>query len=162
MSSKPIIAVIGASSPNKSQEKLAYEVGRLIAKEGWTLLNGGLTGVMEASAKGASETGGVVVGILPGPTTQEANPYVTIPIATNMGHARNVIIAHTADCLIAIGKGEGTLSEIAIGLKLGKRVVGLETWEVEGVLKTSSPDEAIAFLKQIHTQTKHPQSQRKT
>lgn len=135
--------MIGASSPKKSQEKSAYEVGRLIAKEGWILVNGGLSGVMEASAKGASEVGGTVVGIVPGPTTRAANPYVTIPIATNIGYARNMVIVHTADALIAVGGGEGTLSEIAIGLKLGKLVVGLETWKIEGVVRVASPQAAL-------------------
>lgn len=139
--------MIGASSPKKSQETLAYEVGRLIAKEGWILVNGGLGGVMEFSAKGASEMGGTVVGIVPGPTTQTANPYVTIPIATNLGYARNMVIVHTADALIAIGGGEGTLSEIAIGLKLGKLVVGLETWEIEGVIGVKTPKEAFEEIK---------------
>lgn len=139
--------MIGASSPKASQIILAKEIGGLIAKEGWILVNGGLEGVMEGASQGASEAGGTVVGIVPGPTTKEANRYVTIPIATNMGHARNIIIAHTADCLMAIGEGKGTLSEIAIGLKLGKLVVGLETWEIEGVRKVASPQEAIQKIK---------------
>lgn len=133
---------------------MAEEAGRLIAKEGWVLVNGGLTGVMKASARGAASAGGLVVGIVPGPTTKEANAYVTIPIATNMGHARNAIIAHTADALLAIGGGEGTLSEIAIGLKLGKPVVGIQTWEIDGVVKAASADEAITYLKKINANSK--------
>lgn len=121
-------------------------MGSLIAKKGWVLVNGGLEGIMEASARGASEAGGLVAGILPGPVTGEANCYVTIPVATNMGHARNVIIAHTADALIAVGGGEGTLSEIAIALKLGKTVLGLETWDIEGVVKVKDPVQALAHL----------------
>lgn len=147
MKRKPIIAVIGQSSPEKSLEKIAEEAGRLIAKEGWILVNGGLTGVMEASARGAASAEGLVVGILPGPAGAQANEYVTIPIATNMGHARNAIIAHTAEALIAIGGGEGTLSEIAIGLKLGKLVIGIQTWEIEGVIKVEGPKEAISKIR---------------
>lgn len=150
MPRKTIIGVIGASSPKKSQEKMAYEAGKLIAAEGWILVNGGLSGVMEASARGASEAGGIVVGIVPGPAIREANRYITIPIATNIGYARNAVIVHTADALIAIGGGTGTLSEIAFGLKLGKIVLGLDTWDIQGVRPAASPHEAIALLKQHH------------
>lgn len=145
---------MGQSSPQKELEKIAEEVGRLIAKEGWILVNGGLAGVMEASARGAASAGGLVVGIVPGPTTKEANAYVTVAVATNMGHARNAIIAHTAEALIAIGGGEGTLSEIAIGLKLGKPVVGIRTWDIKGVVQAASADEAIAHLKKVNASSK--------
>lgn len=154
MKRKPIIAVVGQSSPQKELEKIAQEAGERIAKEGWILVNGGLSGVMEASARGAVSAGGLVVGIVPGPTTDEANAYVTVAVATNMGHARNAIIAHTAQALVAIGGGEGTLSEIAIGLKLGKPVVGIRTWEIEGVAKAASADEAITYLKKINANSK--------
>jgi uncharacterized protein (TIGR00725 family) len=140
---KKIVAVIGASNASPELLKIAEDVGRQIAENGWILINGGLTGVMEASAKGAKEAGGVVVGILPTPSTDSANQYVTIPIATNMGHARNIIIAHTADALIAVGGGEGTLSEIAIARKLGKPVFGIKSWDVAGVI--SKPDAASAI-----------------
>ena len=143
---KPIVGVVGASSASLALQKLALEVGKSIAQNGWILVNGGLGGVMEASAQGASEAGGTVVGVVPGPFTKEANRYVTIPVATNMGHARNVILAHTADCLIAVGGEEGTLSEIALGLKLGKLVVGIETWEIPGVVPVKTPKEAIAKI----------------
>lgn len=143
-----IIGVIGASVPSDAEKKLAYEVGEEIAKRGWIVVNGGLGGVMEEASRGATEKKGVIVGILPGPSTSEANPYVTHPVATNMGHARNAIIAHTADALVAIGKGYGTLSEIALGLKLGKKVLGLKSWNVEGVKTASSASEAIKMIDQ--------------
>lgn len=142
-SKSKIIAVIGVSDPTNEEKKLAFELGQRIAEEGWTLINGGLCGVMEEASRGAFEKGGVVIGILPGPTKAEANPYVTYPIATNMGHGRNVIIAHTADIMIAIGKGYGTLSEISIGLKLVKKVISLKSWNVEGVIPASSVEQAI-------------------
>ena len=144
---KTLVAVIGASDATREEQNIAEEVGRQIAKNNWILVNGGLGGVMEASAKGASNAGGIVVGILPTPTTSAANPYVTIPIATNMGHARNVIIAHTAEVLIAIGGGEGTLSEIAIARKLGKKVFGIKTWEIAGVTSVKDAAEAIEACK---------------
>lgn len=146
VSRKKIVAVIGVSDPTSEEKKLAYELGKKIAEKGWTLINGGLCGVMEESARGASEKNGVVIGILPGPSTIEANSYVTYPIATNMGHGRNVIIAHTADVLIAIGKGYGTLSEISIGLKLGKKVISLKSWNVEGITPASSVEQAVSTL----------------
>ena len=140
---KKIVAVIGTSSANSEEIKAAEEVGREIAQNGWILINGGLTGVMEASAKGASNAGGTVVGILPTPSASSANPHITIPIATNMGHARNMIIVHTAEVVIAIGGGEGTLSEIAIARKLGKPVFGINSWEVAGVAKVKDAKGAI-------------------
>ena len=100
---KPTIGVIGASHPSPDGLHMAEAVGRAIAVRGAVLVCGGLDGVMEAAAKGASEAGGVVLGILPGPDKRLANPYVTLPVPTNMGHARNVIIAHTADSAEATG-----------------------------------------------------------
>lgn len=138
-----IVAVIGASNASSELLKIAEDVGKQIAENNWILINGGLTGVMEASAKGAKEAGGTVVGILPSSSTSSANSYVTIPIATNMGHARNIVIAHTADALIAVGGGEGTLSEIAIARKLGKPVFGINSWDVAGVI--SKPDAVSAI-----------------
>lgn len=143
---KKMIAVIGASEADDGALAMAKEVGKLIAKNGWTLVTGGLGGVMEAASKGANEAGGVVVGILPQGETCHANRFVTIPIATNMGHARNAIIAHTADALIAVGGGHGTLSEIAIALKLGKSVIGIGSWDIPGIVVTKDAKEAVKML----------------
>jgi len=142
------IAVIGASEAKNDQYQLAEAVGRGIATNGWVLLNGGLSGVMEASAKGASEAGGTVVGILPTDNAGDANPYISIPIVTNMGHARNVILVQSADLCVAIGGKEGTLSEIAIALKIGKVVVGLDSWNIPGVISAQSVDEVLKILKE--------------
>jgi len=99
---------------------------------------------MEAASKGAKETGGMTVGILPGFSKDEANPYVMIPVITGLSHARNIIIVRSADAVIAISGEYGTLSEIAIALKLGKPVIGIKTWEhIEGVVKVASPEEAV-------------------
>ena len=87
MNHKPMIGVIGAADANDEQKKCAEGLGREIAERGWTLVSGGLSGMMEAASKGAHEGGGAVIGILPTGKTADANPYVTIPIATNMGHA---------------------------------------------------------------------------
>jgi uncharacterized protein (TIGR00725 family) len=107
------------------------------------LICGGLGGVMEAACRGAKQTGGTTVGILPGDDRSAANPYVDIVIPTGLGEARNAVVVRSADALIAIGGAYGTLSEIAFALKAGKLVVGLGTWEVEGVLAADSPAAAV-------------------
>jgi uncharacterized protein (TIGR00725 family) len=148
MSQSPtIIAVIGAGQCESSIYQLALEVGEEVAKRGAILVCGGLGGVMEAAAKGASMAGGLTVGILPGPSSNSANPYIKIPVATDMGQARNVIIAHTADGLVAVAGGAGTLSEIGHSLKLGKPVVGLKTIpNLRGVHYVDTAQEAIARI----------------
>ena len=138
------IGVIGAGSCTREVSKIAEDVGARIAKMGAILICGGLGGVMEAAAKGAREAGGITVGILPGFHTEDANRYINIPIVTAMSHARNVIIVRSSDVLIAIEGGYGTLSEISIGLKIGKPVIGINTWKgVKEVLHVKDPDEAM-------------------
>ena len=139
-----MIGVIGAGSCNNDIYQLACEVGVGIAKMGAILVCGGLGGVMEGACRGAFEAGGQTVGILPGPDTVHANPYVTIPIVTDLGHARNVLIVRSSDLLIAISGGYGTLSEISIALKLKKPVIGLSTWPNIGEIKyVATPEEAL-------------------
>lgn len=146
---KPLIGVIGAGQVSSAGAQLAYRVGCLIAENGAVMVCGGLGGVMEAAAKGCFDAGGDVVGILPGDSAETANPYVTVPIVTNMGHARNVIIAHTADVLIAIEGEYGTLSEMAISLKLGKTVVQLNRDQVfTDAVVADTPEEAIVLALQ--------------
>ncbi|MFQ5841637.1 MAG: TIGR00725 family protein [Thermodesulfobacteriota bacterium] len=138
-----LIGVIGASSCSAEIAKLAEAVGREIGKRGAVLICGGLGGVMEFASKGAKEAGGLTIGILPGRSKEDANSYIDIPIVTGLGHARNIVIAHSADSLIAISGEYGTLSEIAIGLKLKKTVIGLNTWDIEGVIRANTAAEAI-------------------
>ena len=142
---KTIIGVIGAGSCGEEISSIAYEVGRLIALNGGILVTGGLGGVMEAASRGAKEAGGLTVGILPGVSREEANPYVDIPVVTGMSHARNVIVVRSAQSVIAISGEYGTLSEIAIALKLGKPVIGINTpWgDIKGVRKVNTPEEAV-------------------
>jgi uncharacterized protein (TIGR00725 family) len=143
---KTMIGVIGAAQPSPHGLALAESVGREIARRDAVLVCGGLGGVMEAAAKGAFEAGGEVVGVLPGPESTSANPFITIAVPTNMGHARNVIIAHTAEALIAVEGEYGTLSETAIGLKLGKPVVVLPgARTVKGTLSADSADSAVSI-----------------
>jgi uncharacterized protein (TIGR00725 family) len=143
---KIIIGVIGAANPSAVGLQVAEAVGRELAGRGAILVCGGLGGVMEAAAKGAVEAGGEVLGILPGPDKGSANPFVTLPVPTNMGHARNVIIAHTADALIAVEGEYGTLSETAIGLKLGKPVFVLPGGQqIAGTVAVTSASEAVTL-----------------
>jgi uncharacterized protein (TIGR00725 family) len=105
---------------------------------------GGLGGVMEAACRGARAGGGTTIGILPGSDRGDANPFVDVAIPTGLGEARNALVVRAADALIAVGGGYGTLSEIGLALKAGKRVVGLGTWEIEGVLAVDGPEAAVA------------------
>jgi uncharacterized protein (TIGR00725 family) len=140
---KPLIAVIGGRRSDKSLLKEAEEAGRLIARKGLTLVCGGLRGVMEAASRGAKSEGGLTVGILPQNDSKEANPFIDIPIVTGLGIGRNVIIARTADALIAVGGEYGTLSEIAFALQMGKPVVGIKTWDIKGVVSAENAQEAV-------------------
>jgi uncharacterized protein (TIGR00725 family) len=125
-----VVGVIGESQfSDPAHEVLAEETGRLLAEAGYVLVCGGLGGVMEAACRGARAAGGLTVGILPGPDRRDANPYVSVAVATGLGQMRNVAIVLTADVLVAIGGGYGTLSEIGHALRAGKPVIGLRTWE---------------------------------
>lgn len=142
--SKKQIGVIGAGVCDSEIRSLAETVGREVAKKGGFLLCGGLGGVMEAAAYGAKLEGGITLGILPGTLREEANSWIDIAILSGMGQARNVLIAQSSDALIAVNGEYGTLSEIALGLKLGKPVIVLASkWEIEGVHRAKSPEEAV-------------------
>jgi uncharacterized protein (TIGR00725 family) len=130
--SGPVIAVCGTGFSAPDTDELAEEAGRLLAQAGATIVCGGHTGVMEAVCRGAKESGGTTVGILPGDDRHAANRYIDVAIATGMGEMRNALIVRSADAVIAIGGGPGTLSEIAFALKIGVPVVGLRTWELDG------------------------------
>lgn len=142
-----MIGVIGAGHCNNEIYELARKVGDGIGRAGAILVCGGLGGVMEGASRGACEAGGQTVGILPGPDKAQANPYVTIPIVTDLGHARNILVVRSSDILVAISGGYGTLSEISIALKLGKPVIGLNTWpNMEEVRYVFTPEEAIGAI----------------
>ena len=151
------IGVMGPGSCAPDIYALAREVGYQIARRGAILICGGRGGVMEASARGASEGNGIVVGILPGESAAEANPYVNIPIVTGLGNARNAVNVLTSQAIIAIQGSYGTLSEIALALKCGTPVVGLKTWDLispEGealpIIPAETAEEAVnAALKAV-------------
>jgi uncharacterized protein (TIGR00725 family) len=109
------------------------------------LVCGGLGGVMQAAARGAREAGGLTVGILPGPRHQDANPFVDVAIVTDLGHARNAVVVRSAHALVALSGEYGTLSEVALALKMGIPVVGLGAWtHLEGVVPADAPEAAVA------------------
>lgn len=142
-----VIGVIGGSACDDSEAEIAERVGELIAERGAALVCGGLAGVMEAAAKGARQKGGLTIGVLPGVEASDANEYITLPIVTGMGHARNIVIVQTASALVAIAGGAGTLSEIAIAIKTGKKVVSIgKRYGVAGVIEASTPEEAIDLI----------------
>jgi len=125
-----IIAVIGNSSCSPEEAKLAETVGELLAQRGVIIICGGLGGVMEAVCRGARSKDGLTVGILPGGDPSSANPWVSIPVVTGIGEARNVAVVKSSQAVIAIGGSYGTLSEIAHALKSGIPVIGLHTWSL--------------------------------
>lgn len=139
------IGVIGGAKPDRSSSNLAFQIGQLIAEKGAILICGGLGGIMEASARGAKQSGGLTVGILPGNSPSDANPHIDIAIATGLGYARNSLVALNSDVIIAVDGRYGTLSEIAYGRIYGKKIIGLGTWDIEGVIKARSPEEAVQF-----------------
>jgi len=151
---KPLIGVIGSSIGVPSQLELARAVGQRIAERDAILVCGGMTGVMEAAARGAQEAGGLTIGILPGSNAAESppNPFIEIALFTGLREARNYLIASVCDGLIAIGGGYGTLSEIALALRLGKPLVLLDSWQfqIEGetlsVPTAQTADEAVERL----------------
>lgn len=125
-----VVAVIGGSTCSPEESRIAEAVGRELALRGIMVACGGLGGVMEAAARGAYLAGGVTIGILPGNSREEANPYIRIPIVTGMGYARNAILVKSAQAVIAIGGAFGTLSEIAFALQYDLPVVGINTWSL--------------------------------
>lgn len=130
MGEGPYISVIGAGLASEDEAAAAEEIGRLLAEAGAILVCGGLGGVMDAAARGSEAAGGTSVGILPGDDRSAGSPHLTVRIATGLGEARNAIVARAADAVIAVGGEFGTLSEVALALKMGKRVVGLGTWDL--------------------------------
>ena len=142
------VGVIGQGECTKKLAARAQEVGRLVAQAGAVLVCGGMGGVMEAACLGARQAGGTTVGILPGSDRSEGNRFLTVAVATGLGEARNLAIIRTADVLIAVGGSYGTLSEIGFALKMGKRVIGIETWKIGGIEMAATPEQALRLVLQ--------------
>ena len=137
------VGVIGGANPEEKWRQVAFNIGKGVAQKGGVLICGGLSGVMEAAARGAKEAGGLTLGVLPGNSYHEANPYIDIALSTGMGYTRNSLVAMNADILIAVNGQHGTLSEIAFGFIYGKKIIGIGTWDLEGIQKATSADEAV-------------------
>jgi uncharacterized protein (TIGR00725 family) len=140
----PYVSVVGSGTATGELYEKAQEAGRLVAVRGGTVVCGGLSGVMEAAARGAAEVGGTAIGILPDEDRRQANEYLSYSIATGTGHARNLAVVCSGDVIIAVGGEYGTLSEIGLARKVGRPVVALESWDLgEHVAVASSPQEAV-------------------
>lgn len=126
----PYVAVCGAGEASGTLAHDAEAVGRGLAEGGAILVCGGLGGVMEAACRGARSAGGTTIGLLPGGDRRAGNEWLTVALPTGMGELRNGLIVRACDALVALGGGPGTLSEIALALKIGRPVVGLRTWSL--------------------------------
>jgi uncharacterized protein (TIGR00725 family) len=152
----PYVAVIGASNATEWELTTAEALGRSLGEAGCVLVCGGLGGVMNAAARGAGSAGGISIGILPGDDRDVASQHLTVAIATGFGEARNAIVARSADAVIAVGGEFGTLSEIALALKMGTPVIGVGTWELgrddldaDPIVRANDVDEAMAALRRV-------------
>ncbi|HEY3190431.1 MAG TPA: TIGR00725 family protein [Solirubrobacteraceae bacterium] len=146
------IAVVGPGDATPQQERDAEVVGHELAAAGAIVVCGGLGGVMAAACRGAQSAGGVTVGLLPGHDRSTANPWLTVAIATGMGELRNGLVVRAADAVVAVAGGFGTLSEIALALKLGRPVVGLGTWDIAApVARVDDPRAAVQRVLQLVT-----------
>jgi len=153
VSHRRLIAVCGDSNPETVFGDLAFEVGRGVAQRGAVLLCGGSTGVMEHAARGARSEGGLTIGILASDDPETASAYIDVALATGLGQGRNAVLVYSAQGVIAIGGGYGTLSEIALAMRIGRPVVGLRSWRFERSQQTEAPlavvdtaDQALAWI----------------
>ena len=151
----PIIGVMGGGAASPNDLEIAYQLGGLIAQNGWVLLNGGRrAGIMEASAKGAKSLGGLTVGILPDESRRSTSAFIDIPVLTGMGNARNCINVLSSDVVVACPGGAGTLSEIALALKVRRPVILLnfntgnafDSYTEQGLLHHATTPEAVVEL----------------
>src|SRR5438034_11227140 len=144
------VAVIGSG---REHEARAEEVGRLLAGRGCTIVTGGLGEVMAAVCRGAKSAGGTTIGILPGESRADANPWIDHVVVTGIGHARNLAVAASGDAVIAIGGSWGTLAEIGFALRLGRPVVILEPGhDVPGVPPAAAPADAVELALSLLTE----------
>ncbi len=146
---KKVVSVIGGHSCSKEVEQLAQDLGKNLAKVADILITGGLGGTMKAACKGFKAQGGLTLGIVPGYDKNDANEYVDIVIPTGLGLARNVLVAKSADAVVALPGEAGTLSEIAYCLQFGIPVISLKSWDIPGVIKANTIEEAIKEIEKI-------------
>lgn len=144
---KKIVGVIGGHSGTKETECMAVQLGEKLAKVVDTLVCGGLSGTMRAVCRGFKSAGGTTIGIIPTYNKEDANQFVDIVIPTGLGLARNVLVVKSADVIVALPGKAGTLSEIAYALQFGIPVVSLGSWDIKGVIKVKTPEEAVKEVK---------------
>ncbi len=149
MSQKITISVIGGHDINRKVEKIAHNIGKIIAKVGAILVCGGLDGTMKAASRGCKAAGGITIGLLPGKDKKEANPFIDIALPTSIGYARNAIVACSADIIIALPGSHGTRSEICYGCVYGRPIIDLGNWNMEGMIKVKNLKEAEQKIKRL-------------
>ena len=149
---KVAVSVIGSRYHTSKTDRLAYEVGRMVARTGAVLVCGGLRGVMQNAARGAQEGGGLTIGLLPGTDKKDANRYIDIAIPTSVGFARNALVASAGDILVALPASYGTHSEICYGLFFGRPVIDLGGWAIKGMLPAKNLAQAEKTLKKLVAQ----------
>ncbi len=157
MQPRPVIGVIGPSTPKPEWSRTAEMLGRAVAREGWVLLSGGYGGVMEAASRGAREAGGLVIGLLMGTDPLEGNPHLTVALPTGLGHVRNALVVQSSWALVAVGWSLGTLNELSLALRIGKPVVGLfqPDWPFD-LPRADSVEEAMVFLQKAVRAVQNP------
>ncbi len=144
------VAVIGAGECGPEVAAVAHALGRLLAEAGYTLVCGGLGGVMQAASRGAREAGGRTIGILPGREREAANEFVDTALATGLGPMRNFLVVLNAEVVVAVEGSWGTLSELALAKKIGREVVAIGAWSnVPGVIPADGPQAALAAVRRI-------------
>ena len=146
---KITISVIGGHDCNSKVEQLAHSIGNFIAKMDCILVCGGLKGTMEASSRGAKEAGGLTIGILPGKDKKDANPFIDIALPTSIGYSRNVIVACSADIVVALPGSYGTMCEITYALIYGRPVIDLGKWKIKGMIPAKNIKEAEKKIKEL-------------
>lgn len=148
---QPYVAVVGPADATEADTLAAYAVGAGLAARGAVVVCGGMGGVMAAVAAGVRSAGGTCVGLLPGESREGASPDLTVALPTGLGEVRNALIVRAADAVVAIGGSWGTLSEIALAVRSGRRVVAVAGWQVvdatgspvTGLIYVANPAEAV-------------------
>jgi uncharacterized protein (TIGR00725 family) len=146
---KKVVSVIGGHSCKNEVEQIAQELGKKLAKVVDILVSGGLSGTMKAVCQGFKAGGGLTIGIIPSYDKNDANNFMDIVIPTGLGLARNVLVVKSADVVVALPGEAGTLSEVAYCIQFGIPVISLNSWDIKGVIKVSTVDEAVEQVKQI-------------
>lgn len=144
-----VVSVMGGHNCNSEVEQKAIELGKKLAKVVDYLCCGGLCGVMKAVCKGFKQGKGTTIGILPGYNKNEANKYIDLALPTGLGLARNLLVVKTADVVVALPGSSGTLSEIAYCLQFGIPVICVDSWDINGVIKVKTVDEAVRKVKEL-------------